>query len=41
MPRFDDPSVTEKWKLERCVIAEGGEYFFAPSISGIKDIIGV
>lgn len=38
MPRFDNPRQVEKWTLDRTVIAEGGEYFFAPSISAIKDL---
>ncbi|OQD83958.1 hypothetical protein PENANT_c014G05928 [Penicillium antarcticum] len=41
MPRYDNPKKVEQWKLERSVIAEGGEYFFSPSISGIREICGV
>lgn len=38
IPRLDDPRKLEKIKLERIVIAEGGEYFFTPSFSGIKEL---
>lgn len=40
MPRFDNPRVVEKWTLDRNVIAEGGEYFFTPSISALKELSG-
>ncbi|PKY01211.1 hypothetical protein P168DRAFT_312989 [Aspergillus campestris IBT 28561] len=38
VPRLDDPRKLEKIKLERIVIAEGGECFFTSSFSGIKDL---
>ncbi|KAJ5794979.1 hypothetical protein N7457_001578 [Penicillium paradoxum] len=40
MPRFDDPRKVERWTLDRTVIAEGGEYFFTPSMSALKELCG-